>query len=78
MVNDIYAIANAYPSLDDRAAILADASKRADITKLGFPPDSIITGVSHGPVITGQAPNGRPLQLFNNNIGNWGMSGPHD
>jgi hypothetical protein len=38
IVDDIRAISQAYKSPTDVAAVLADASRRADITKLGFPP----------------------------------------
>jgi hypothetical protein len=77
IIDDIYAIGKAYPDSTDSAAVLADASKRADITKLGFPPNSIITGVEYGPILTGTAPDGHPLKLFNNNIGNWSLGDPH-
>ena len=44
-----------------------------DIARLGFPPGSFITGVTTGPILHGQSPDGRDLKVFNNNIGNFGL-----
>ena len=74
IVADIFAISKAYPNSFEAERVIVDASTRADITKLGFPPGSVLTGVTYGPILRGQAPGGRPLELHNNNIGTFDAS----